>query len=171
MEGTKFEIRQVDFVQVSAVLHICLFSINRTEANPRGGLFITMHTQTSSQAKDEASVPTSGSGFKWWHHFCPSQTKGKLIIGEKERGEEERECKEIKKSKGMSEVSERAMNHSDIPGWVSEAAAVWGWINRGPLKQCSLNTGQVKAQCWPSGKLKRVPILLMVKNLPAAVLP
>lgn len=53
-----------------------------------------------------------------------------------ERGRmgKQRVCKEIKKSKGMSEVSERAMNHSDIPGWVSEAAAVWSWINRRSLK-------------------------------------
>lgn len=37
----------------------------------------------------------------------------------------ERKSKEIKRSKGVSEVSERAMNHGDIPGWVSVAAAVW----------------------------------------------
>lgn len=45
--------------------------------------------------------------------------------------------KEIKKRKGMSKVSQRAMNHRDIPGWMSEAAAaVCSVINRGPLKQC-----------------------------------
>lgn len=45
--------------------------------------------------------------------------------------------KEIKKSKGMSKVSQRAMNHRDIPGWMSEAAAaaVCSLINTGPQKQ------------------------------------
>lgn len=64
---------------------------------------------------------------------------------QRERGRRrgrERERKEIKKSKGVSKVSERAMNHSDVPGWVSGAVAVWSWINRGPLKQCTL-------QRWP----------------------
>lgn len=47
--------------------------------------------------------------------------------------------KEIKKGKGVSKVSQRAMNHSDIPGWMSEAAAaVCSLIKRGPLKQCSI---------------------------------
>lgn len=45
-------------------------------------------------------------------------------------GEEGKEHKEIKKSKGMNEVSERAMNHSDISGWVSETAAVWSLIKQ-----------------------------------------
>lgn len=59
------------------------------------------------------------------------------------------ERREIKKSKGMSEVSEKAMNHGDTPGWVSEAAAVWSWINRRPLKQSYLNTGLVGAHSAP----------------------
>lgn len=59
----------------------------------------------------------------------------------RERERKREKHKDIKKSKGMSEVSERAMNHSDIAGWVSEAAAVWSWINTWPLKLCSLNTG------------------------------
>lgn len=83
------------------------------------------------------------------------------------------ERKEIKKSKGMRGVSEKAMNHRDIPGWVSEAAAGWSWINRRPLKQSYLNTGLVRAQHRSSGKLQRTPNLspleLLVKESLAVI--
>lgn len=77
----------------------------------------------------------------------------------------------------MSKVSERAMNHSDIPGWVSDAAAgaVWGWINRRPLKQCSLNTGQVRAHALAHRRIetgaKIILPKLIVRKLLAHVLP
>lgn len=69
------------------------------------------------------------------------------------------------------------MNHRDIPGWVSEATAVWSWINRGPLKQCSLNTGQVTARQLALGRIKMGANIfffspnLIVKKLPAVVVP
>lgn len=81
--------------------------------------------------------------------FLPMSNKRKTHHQREGGGEEGKEHKEIKKSKGMNEVSERAMNHSDISGWVSEAAAVWSLINRRPLKQCFFNNGQVSAQQWP----------------------
>lgn len=66
-------------------------------------------------------------------------------------GKKGKEHEEIKKSKGVSEVLERAMNHRDIPGWVSEDAAVWSLINR----QCFFpNTGRVRAQQGPLGRIK-----------------
>lgn len=69
------------------------------------------------------------------------------------------------------------MNHSDIPGWVSDAAAaaVWNWINRRPLKQCSLNTGQVRAQALARWRIemcaKMILPKLIVRKLLAHVLP
>lgn len=66
--------------------------------------------------------------------LLPSPARGELIIreGEKQGGGAH---KEIKKSKSMSKVSAGAMNHGDIPGWVSEAAAaVWSWMHSRPLK-------------------------------------
>ncbi|TNN50175.1 hypothetical protein EYF80_039599 [Liparis tanakae] len=85
---------------------------------------------------------------------------------EREReAEAEEGSREIKKSKGVSEVSERAMNHRDIPGRVSEATAVWSWINTGPPKQRSLNTSQVRAQHRPSGEFKPMPSFVAKKTV------
>lgn len=58
-----------------------------------------------------------------------------------------KEHEEIKKSKGVSEVLERAMNHGDIPGRVSEDAAVWSLINR----QCFF-------QQWPGQSPAGAPL-------------
>lgn len=67
-------------------------------------------------------------------------------------GKKGKEHEEIKKSKGVSEVLEKAMNHSDIPGWVSEDAAVWSLINR----QCFFPTlAGSEPSRGPSGELKR----------------
>lgn len=130
---------------------------NRTEANLGGGPFITLHPNWCAALK--ARLPCWLWAHAWNDDIIFALLKQKENSSP-ERGKmgRKRESKEIKKSRGMREVSERAMNHSDIPGRVSEDAAVWSWINTRPLNQSFLKSGQVTACYWPSAT-KSLPCL------------
>lgn len=70
--------------------------------------FRAPHTNRPRKAK----AFTLSLSLRWWHHFWPCRIKkenSSVACKKKERWE-------IKKSRGVSGVSERAMNHADVPG-------------------------------------------------------